>query len=456
MPPPPPHLDSSPGLRLFRRLTGIEESEARNAIFAFLYFFCVLAGYFVLQPFRDEIGQLVGEEITPRLIRWSLVVMFIANPIFSYLVNHFSRVRFISLVYRFFALNLLLFIGAFHYLEATGHLNEKGAAQELTGFALLLPAVFFVWVGVFNLFATSVFWVLMADLYDGSRSKKIFGFVGAGGTLGQMFGSALTHQLVSLIGTTNTLFISMVLLELGVRAMFELTRDYQEPKPEKPESVRSGSRGEQAGAFSGIKDILKSPYLLTICLYLFLYSFTSMILWFQKQEIVAATFTDRTEKLEFFAAVNFAVSFGTVIIQLFLTGRILPLIGLKAGLALVPTVTVLGFLYLSKFPTLMALAVFEVVRKTANYSISRPSREVLFTAVSRREKYLSKSFIDTFVYRAGDAGASYAFEGLKAASAGFTLISFAAVPCAVLWLGVGVGLGAAHQRKMETTADART
>lgn len=450
MKPPTPPLF----LRVFQRATGIEPSEARQAIYAFFYFFCVLAGYFVVQPFRDEIGQLLGVDYTPKLVRWSLVVMFIANPVFSYLVNRFTRIRFVTFVYRFFSVNLLLFIAAFKFLEAGGQLSDQGPTQELTGFAFYLPAVFFVWVGVFNLFAVSVFWALMADLYDGSRSKKIFGFVGAGGTLGQMFGSTLTHQFVAALGTTNTLFISVVLLELGVRAMFGMTRDYQDPN--EGEDGKQEAWVKEANAFSGIKDSLKSPYLLTICLYLFLYSFTSMILWFQKQEIVAATFTDRTAKLEFFAAVNFAVSLGTVVIQLFLTGRILPLIGLKAGLALVPTVTVFGFLYLSKFPGLMALAVFEVIRKTANYSISRPSREVLFTAVSRREKYLSKSFIDTFVYRSGDAGASYAFEGLKAAAAGFTLISFTAVPCAALWLFVGVGLGAAHQKRTESEADAGT
>ena len=432
--------------KLFSRLTGIEEREAGQVIWAFLCFFCVLSAYFILQPLRDEMGLVLGKDYLPSLFRWSLLLVALANPVYSWAVNRFPRIQFIRLSYRFFAANILFFIVVLKYLEAQGLIQATGESA-LTGWAFFIPAFFYLWVGVFSLFGVSIFYALLADVYDGEASKKIFGFVGAGGTLGQAFGSFLTAHLVKVLGPTNLLFVSMILLECAVFCMHRLTRNYVEPEREET---------EKPNIFTGARDTLRTPYLLGICAYLFLYTFTSSFLYFQKQEIVAELFAARDAKVAFFAKVNLAVSVCTSVVQLFLTGRLLPLMGLKVGLALVPTITVLGFLYLAKAPGLLALAVFEVARKTVNYAISRPCREILFTAVNRRQKFLSKGFIDTFVYRAGDFGASLAVDGLKALAFGFAAISFAAVPCSVLWLGVGVGLGWAHKKRMESPEFARS
>lgn len=427
--------------KLLCRLTGLEESQLRPACFAALYIFCILTGYYVIKPLRDDVGLLLGTDFQTKLFVGTLIAMTVVNPIFGYLMNRFSRLTFIRLTYRFFALNILGFIVIFKYLVSTGQMPETGKAVEVAGLAFGVGVAFFIWVSVFNLFATSIFWAFLADLYNSRDSKKLFGFVGAGGTLGQLVGSFLTKTLVDDIGPTNLLFLSVISLEMAVFAMNRLAENYEEPE-RSPEE-------EKPNALSGVSDILKSPYLLGICLYLLIYSFTSSFLWFQKQYIVAETLTSRVDRVDFYSTVNLITSSLTLTIQLFLTGRLLPLIGLTAGLSLVPVVTTIGFLVLGFNKGLYILAAVEICRYTCNYGVSRPSREILYTVVSRREKYLSKSFIDTFVYRAGDTIASGAVEAIRAFTASLQAISLVAVPFGLAFIGVAIGLGRAQNRRAE-------
>jgi AAA family ATP:ADP antiporter len=421
-------------------MTGLGKLGTAREAWLFLFCFSILAGTYVIKPLRDELPGLMGEGWDTVLFRWTLVVMIVVNPIFSAVVNRTTRVGFMKGIYRFFSLNLLLFIGLFKYLESTGQMPRSGAAVQIEGAAFLVAGVFFVWASVFNLFAVSVFWALLADLYSGEQGKKVFGFIGAGGTLGGVAGSLLTSKLVDDVGgPTNMLFVTVVFLEVAVQAMLRATRGYQEPERPQPK--------DRPNALSGIGAIFRSPYLLGICCYLFFYAFTSSLLWFQKQDIVKAFIPDREPRVQYFADINTYINVFTLIIQLFLTSRLLPLIGLGAGLSLVPVITFIGFMALAQSPTLWVIGLFEVTRSTCNYAISRPSREVLFTAVSRQEKYLSKSFIDTFVYRGGDTMASFATDAIKATTRSLAALSYSGTPLCVLYLLVALGLGKAHARK---------
>lgn len=426
---------------LLSKVTGLEPEELKPAGLAAGFIFCLLAGYYVVRPLRDEIVLLLGKEYVPKLFIWTLLVMTVANPLFAYLLNRFDRISFIKVVYRFFALNILFFIGIFKYLEATGQMPEGGKAELVTGEAFWVCAVFFVWVSVFNLFAMSIFWALMADLYDPKRSKKVFGLVGAGGTLGQIVGSGLTKTAVDFLGPTNLLFLTVLLLEMSVFIMVRLTHDYKEPPKKEHE--------KKAGPLSGIADILRSPYLLAICLYFFCYSFTSSFIWFQKQYIVDGALALRETRVDFFATIDLVVGALTLIVQLFFTGRLIAFVGLAVGLSLVPVVTGLGFLLLAFKPGLIAIAAVEVCRRVANYGVSRPAREMLYTVVSRREKYLSKNFIDTFVYRGGDAVASGAFTLITTYVGALRSVSLLALPVAGLYLLVSAYLGKTHKVKAE-------
>lgn len=408
-----------------RRWVAVEEGEESQLLLSSGYFFFLMAAYYILQPLRDEIGLVVGKDAIPSLFRWSMLVMLLVNPLFSLSLRAFARSRLVLLYHHLFALQILGFWWALYQHPGPG----------------LAPWLFYLWVSVFNLFVVSLFWSRMADLFVSEQSKRLFGFIGAGGSLGQLAGSQLALWLAPHLGPTHLLLLSALLLELSLACAMLLKQSSSEPE----------APLQQAGAASGIAPVFRSTYLLGICLYLFLYTFTSSFLYFQKQELVAAGIESRESRVQFFAALNSIGSVATIAVQLFLTGRFLTSLGLTAGLALVPGLTSLGFVALALRPDLVFFSLFEVSRRTLNYAIARPSREALFTVVPREQKYASKNFIDTFVYRGGDALASVAFEALtQGARLGIVGVSWVAVPCSLLWLAVGGLLGRAQRRKTTT------
>lgn len=431
--------------RLLCKIIGLSEEQFDEAWLAATAIFCILAGLYVLKPLREEIGLLIGKDYAPRLFIGTMVAMLVVNPLFSGLMARFERMKFIQFIYRFFALNLLGFIAVFKYLEATGQMAEGGRANHVNGEAFWISVLFFIWVSVYNLFAVSVFWAFMADIYTSGQSKQIFGFLGAGGTLGGLIGSWVTREAVDFTGPTNLLFITVVLLEATVWILKVVGKDHVEHQ-RKPNEAKPN-------ALSGVSALLKSPYLLGICLFIFLYSFTSSFLYFEQLSIVDKAIKIREARVDYYATVNLIFNAATLIVQLFLTGRLLPMFGLSVGLSLVPIITVLGFLALAYHPGLYIVAGADILRRIANYGITRPAREVLFTVVSREEKYLSKSFIDTFVYRGGDSLASISYEGVEHFTKNLTVLSLIAAGVGVVYTVVAWMLGLAQASKAKLLED---
>ncbi len=404
-----------------RRWVAVERGEEQGLLLSCGYFFFLMAAYYILQPLRDELGLVVGKEAIPSLFRWSMLVMLLVNPLFALSLRTFARSQLVLLYHHLFAVQILTFWWVLYRFPGPG----------------LAPWLFYLWVGVFNLFVVSLFWSRMADLYASEQSKRLFGFIGAGGSLGQLAGSQLALWLAPHLGPTHLLLVSALLLEMSLLCAWFLKG--------RPGEVEAPMK--QAGAASGIGPVLRSAYLMGICSYLFLYTFTSSFLYFQKQEL-ASGIDSRAGRVQFFAALNSVGSLATIAVQLLLTGKFLSVLGLTAGLTLVPALTSLGFVALALRPDMLLFSLFEVSRRTLNYAIARPSREALFTVVPRDQKYASKNFIDTFVYRGGDALASLAFEALtQGARLGVVGVSWVAVPCSLAWLAVGGVLGQAQRRK---------
>lgn len=415
--------------RMIEKATGVTQVDLRLALPSAVYFFFILSAYYIVQPIRDQMGLLLGTETLPSLFRWSIVCVLVANPIFSFLVNRTDRRKFMAITYRFFAFNIVLFIVALKILE---HKGAIGAAGPVLGAARYTLIGFYLWVGLFNLFGFSLFWALMADVFSARDGKRLFGFIGAGGTLGQATASFLEGALVVHLGPTNLLWLSVIFLELGVRAMRVVV-----DRAEIPESVDPVK--EKSTVWSGITDTLRSRYLLTICLFVLLKTFTASILYFEKQDLVNELIADNEGRVAYFARINLVIALITLTSQIFLTGRLIPLLGVTLMLVLIPAISVVGFWALGTTPVLWVIAAFEVARKAGSFAFARPARETLFTVVSRREKYLAKSFIDTFVNRLGDVSASLAV--------GFGFGALAAVPVTAVWLGVGAILGKAQKRR---------
>ncbi len=417
-----------------------DREEAGYVFFSFNFFFCLMASYYILQPLRDGVGAMLGD--TPTLFLWTMAAMLLVNPLFTMLMGRIPRQRLVPVIYRFFMVNMMLFIVGF---KAIG----MDSGQEIVGPGRLIPSIFFVWVSIFSLFAMSLFWSVMADRFSGAQGRKFFGFIGAGGTLGQMAGSALAVKLVHSLGATNLIFVSIMLLEISVRWRPSIDDVIQDQQATESKAAGSSSHKEKPKPWTGLMLVLRSPYIFGICGYLFLYTFTSSFIYLQRQMVVADVFKTNEDKTNFFAQMNLISSTGTLFVQLFVTGRLISSLGLVFSLSLVPAFTCIGFVALAMRPGLIMLSFFDALRKMLNFAIARPSREILFTVVSKEDKYIAKNFVDTFVYRAGDSLASFAFTGIKALELGGQAYSWTAVPFSMLWFAVAAALAMAQRKKQE-------
>jgi AAA family ATP:ADP antiporter len=195
------------------------------------------------------------------------------------------------------------------------------------------------------------------------------------------------------------------------------------------------------GIITGISHVLRSPYLLGICAFMLLHSITATLVYFQQADITGHQFHDRATRTAFFAQLDLTVNTLTILLQLFVTGRLLKWLGVGITLAFLPVLSTLGFLGMGFVPVLGMLAVFQVLRRAGNFAVTRPAREVLFTVLRREDKYKAKSFIDTFVYRAGDQIGAWSYPLLTWLGLGLTGISFVAAPLAAVWCGLSIWLG---------------
>lgn len=415
-------------MSFFNRMVAVEPDELRPMLWAALYNFLLLGAYFVIRPLRDEMGIAGGVRNLPWLFLGTLLGMMLVHPLFSALVGRLPRSRFVPLSYAFFAANLLVFWVLFVSLPA--------ASGIWTG------RVFFIWTSVFNLFVVSIFWSLMADLFRPEQAKRLFGFVAVGGTLGAAAGSASTAFLASRLTPVNLLLLSAALLGLAMLAARNLMRSSARAEARRTDPI-AGRDGAAVGGriLDGVRAALSSSYLIGIVGYMLLYTITSTFLYFQQAEIVEAGLTDRAIRTVFFARIDLAVNTLTALIQIFLTGRIVRRIGVALALAALPLVSVLGFAAIGLWPTLTVIAVVQVLRRTSNYAIARPCREMLYTVVPRDLKYKAKNFIDTFVYRLGDQVGAWTSRLLMLVGLGGALISAVAAPLALVWLGIGLWLG---------------
>ena len=420
--------------RLLQRAVSVETDEVRPMLLSALYFFLIMAGYFIIRPVRDDMGLAGGVRNLPWLFTGTLLGMLLTHPIYTAMVARLPRRRFIPLSYNLFALCMLVFF------VLLGTLSEVQTVW--------VGRAFYIWTSVFNLFVVSIFWSIMADVFSPRQGARLFGFIAVGGTAGAMAGSAITASLAEQIPTRFLLLISIVLIELAVAIALALLKS-------RPAAARPGALSAETstdheiiggGVWSGITAVFRSPYLLGIVGYMLLYTVTATFLYFQQAEIVSEVFSDRGARTAFFAKLDLAVNTLTIVTQIFLTGRIVRWFGVAFSLAWLPLVCIIGFFGLGLAPTLGVLAAFQIFRRASNYAVARPCREMLYTVLPRETKYKAKNFIDTFVYRAGDQVGAWSYAAMGWLGLGMTGIAFAAIPLAGAWLGIGVWLGRRQQQ----------
>ena len=296
--------------------------ERAAALWSFAYFFTLLAGYYVLRPLRDQMGIAGGVKNLPWLFTATFVTLLVAQPLYGALVAKLPRARFIPIVYHFFVANLALF-----WLLLTLGVET-----------VIVARVFFVWVSVFNLFAVAVFWSFMADLFDAEQGKRLFGFIGAGGTAGALLGPVITIALSVPLGPINLLIAAIVLLEVAVFCVYRL---------ERAATAQAGALAEPpkigGGAFAALPELIRSPYLLGVGAWVSLLSFGATIVYFEQAHIISTTVHGAGAQTRIFASIDLAVGLLTLATQVFATGRLLKRFGTGVAAGALPVVYVVGF-----------------------------------------------------------------------------------------------------------------
>ncbi|MEO8440429.1 MAG: MFS transporter [Spartobacteria bacterium] len=417
-------------LTLLRKAVDVRPNEVKALLTACLFNFVILGSYYVIRPIRDDIAAAGGVENLSWMFTGTLVVTLLANTAFAAIVGRMPRRKFLPIGYRFLIANLIIF----YFL-----MRSAGPTPNIW-----VGRAFFVWVSVFNLFIVTLFWAFMTDLFDSEQAKRLFAFIAVGGQVGAIAGPLFTASLVQKIGTPNLLLVAAAGLEIAPWCVKFFPAPTPDPAPHPKGEEQERKQFEEpigGGIINAFTHVARSPYLLGVCLFMVLYAMTSTFVYFQQADLTKAYFHDRTARTAFFAQLDLAVNTLTIFGQLLITGRLLKWFGVGVTLAFLPLLSLLGFLGMGFWPTIALLAVFQVLRRAGNFAVTRPAREVLFTVISREDKYKAKSFIDTFVYRAGDQVGAWSYTLLTWLGLGLTGVSFVAAPLAAIWCGLSLWLG---------------
>ncbi|MGE8358856.1 NTP/NDP exchange transporter [Pseudomonas sp.] len=420
-----------------------ERHELPPALAGFALFFCLFSGYFMLRPIRESMGIMAGVENLQWLFTATFLVMLVAVPLFAWLSSRVPRLHFVDWVYGFFGLNLLVFAWLFLVLEDS----------------VWLARVFYVWISVYNLFVVSVAWSLMADVFDGRQAKRLFAFIAAGASVGGLVGPALSALLVGVIGEAGLVVLAGVLLGIALALKTPLMRWREVGGAGRPGAPLSESTRKpvEGNPFSGLTRVLRSPYLLAIAGFVVLLATVTTFLYFEQARLVAEHFPDRDAQIRVFGTIDVIVQAGALLSQVFITGRVAQKLGVRMLLAIVPILVCVGFIGLALAPTFAMLAALMIVRRIGEYAFVRPGREMLFAPLDAESKYKAKNFIDTVVYRAGDAVSGWVKSGLDLLGQGAVLVAIAGAVCALVWGVLGWYLGQQADRlskRGSETADA--
>jgi AAA family ATP:ADP antiporter len=393
----------------------------------------------VVRPAREALGMQRGIESVRWLFIGTVVVTLLVNPIFGLLVSRFRRLVFINATYLFFAFGLLVFYALLTLAPAS--------------IGVRTGQVFYVWFSVFNLFATMLFWALMADRFSLEQSKRLFGAIAVGGTLGAIFGPWLASQLAKPLGTPSLLLIAAGFLVLATVAAWGFTR----LRTDRADAAASGHEDDRplgehvvigGSAWEGFQAVFRSPYLLAICAYVLILAVMATFIYFTRLQMVAALGTNIDMRTAKFAQIDMITQVATLALQAIVTGHLMRRVGVSVTLALLPITVALGFIGLALIGSIAALIAFEATFRAVQRGIMRPARETLFTTVPRADRYKAKAFIDTFVYRGGDVIGAQTEGLLGRLGMGLAALASFAVPLAVVWMMIGLWLGKAQRERV--------
>ncbi len=417
--------NEGPLARLINVLSQVRPHEIKATFASFALVLILMAAYYILRPVRDAMSS-----------DWSdaeLSVLWTINFFFSFAVvaaygAAVSRIRLKNLVptvYGFFALTFVAFYLVSRALTTT----------------VIIDKAFYVWVSVFSLFPVSVFWSLMADVYSREQSKRLFGVITTGASLGAMVGPSIPLLFSDLLGTYNLMLVAAAVLLLTVPMIFYIERlKVTQLGNAAASGFAEPERSLGGNPLAGFKLLLSNPMLIGIALFLFCYTGIGSFIYFELKNLMADY--SRAERTEYWAMIDLATNTLTIVGGLFVTSRLATRLGLGLTLALIPLIVMMGLLSVAMVPALTIVIILQVFRRGGNYAITRPAREMLFTYVDQETRFKAKQIIDVVVYRGGDVFWSWAFTLLTAVvGLGVAGVAFVGACVAAVWAMLGWTVG---------------
>jgi AAA family ATP:ADP antiporter len=420
---------------LFDRIFGLEKDEYLAVAWSFAYFFCVLASYYVLRPVRESMAIGSGPNTIPLLFMGTFVTMMIATPIFGWVASRYPRRTFLPWVYLFFILNILIFWAVF-----TIAIDDQSDH-------VWLGRIFFVWLSVFNLYVVSVFWSFMADIYTREQGRRLFGFITAGGSIGALAGGVATSVLVVQIGFQNLFPIAAGLLLVAVYCITRLRQWVEQEHVDDIAQTAASKKPIGGNPFSGITHVFSSRYFSGIAASSIIASLLGTALYMFMAQMVSDEIPDSDEQVRFFSNINNITNVLALLGQAFGVRSVVRRFGIGVSMFLLPLVSIAGFILLAVQPTLMIVALVTVIRRGLGFGFTKPTTDMLYSVVTPEDKYKTKNFIDTAVYRSGDLLGSWSITGLTLLGFATPLISIAMLPFAAIWGAIALWLGRDYRRQ---------
>ncbi len=418
------------------RLFGVQPHEAPAVGAGLAMFFLLFTGYFMLRPVRETLGVAGGVDNLQWLFTGTFLATLAVLPLFGWVAARVPRRRIVPWVFGAVVASLLGF----------------GASLLLQPDDVWAGRAFYIWVSVINLLLISLAWSVLADVFAPGEARRLFALVAAGASAGGLLGPVLTTLLVGPLGHGGLLLLSSLLIAASAVAAGWLHRwRGRQPLPAHAHAAAPSAR-LGGNPFEGATAVLRSPYLLGIAVFVVLLATVTTFLYFEQARLVAGLFPDRAAQTRVFGLIDTVVQTLSILTQLFITGRIARRMGVGVLLVAVPLVMAFGFLWLALAPVFAVFVVVMVARRAGEYALVRPGREMLYTVVSAGHKYKAKNFIDTVVYRGGDALSAWLKRALDVLGEHPSLAMFIGAGVALGWAGTGLALGRAQRRREATPA----
>lgn len=409
-------------------MLNISPVNRRAFVWSSGWFATVLGAYYVVRPVRETLVSMEGDRNLPNLFAAVFVTMLVAVPVYSQLVAIFPRSKLVPVVYRFLALNLVAFSIAMRTLDDQSMLH--------------VAKVFFVWVSVYVLFSTSLFWSVMADIFSNSDGRKLFGGIAGCGSIGSSIASFTVANTAERIGTENLLLISAGLMEVGLWCFRHL------------DSTRVGTTRPAksiSNPFDGFIRLIQNPYLRSIMLYVFVTTSCGTYLYMNQAAMLSAAWPDDNARAAVFAKIDLATQLVTLFFQ-FVLSTVVMQFSLTLALSVLPAIYLLGFVGLLSTQSVWVLMVTMVLARAGTYGMTVPATGVLYTVVTRDEKYKSKSIVDTLVIRGGDVATSNILSRIKSYGATFLSMTGGMLFAAAAGLALAALLGYRNRQMKDAAA----